>query len=71
MSLYTKPNIADADYFYELLVNAQLGLSDKQVLAVYSKIILLLSNHIGEIDVLKEAFAIARKETEENNTAEA
>lgn len=49
------------DDFYEALIEMHQGLSDEQSLAVNARLVLLLANHIGDISVLREAMAIARK----------
>ena len=54
------PNIADMDAFYEQLIDAHQGLSDADSQMLNAKLVLLLANHIGDIDVLQEAFAKAR-----------
>lgn len=54
------PNIADMDAFYEQLIDAHQGLSDADSQMLNAKLVLLLANHIGDIDVLKEALAKAR-----------
>ncbi len=54
------PNIADMDAFYEQLIDTHQGLSDADSHMLNAKLVLLLANHIGDIDVLKEAFAKAR-----------
>lgn len=59
--LNLQANIADPDTFYAELIALQANLSDDEALSVYNKLILLLANHIGDIDVLREAFAIAGK----------
>ena len=54
------PNIADMDAFYEQLIDTHQGLSDTDSHALNAKLVLLLANHIGDMDVLEEAFAKAR-----------
>ena len=49
------------DDFYEALIEAHHGLSDDESLAVNARLVLLLANHIGDISVLREALAVARK----------
>jgi len=48
------------DDFYQALIDAHRGLSDDASLALNSRLILLLSNHIGDLAVLREALALAR-----------
>lgn len=59
MKLNTEANIVDPDTFYAELIALQEGLEDEQAVEVLGKLVLLLSNHIGDMDVLREAFAIA------------
>jgi Protein of unknown function (DUF2783) len=49
------------DDFYELLIDMHRDLSDEQSQMVNAKLILLLSNHIGDIHVLREAMLLARE----------
>ncbi len=48
------------DDFYEALIDTHRDLTDEQSALVNAKLILLLSNHIGDISVLREALALAR-----------
>ena len=48
------------DDFYEALIEAHDGLSDEQSEKLNTRLILLLANHIGELNVLREALEIAR-----------
>ncbi len=48
------------DDFYEALIETHRDLTDEQSALVNAKLILLLSNHIGDISVLREAMALAR-----------
>jgi hypothetical protein len=58
--LNTEPNIAEADNFYEALIETHRDLSEEQSHALNARLILLLANHIGDIDVLREALRMAR-----------
>lgn len=60
-SLNTEPNIAQADDFYEALIETHRDLSEAQSQALNARLILLLANHIGDIGVLREALRIARE----------
>lgn len=59
--LNVEPNVADHDAFYEMLVATHQDLGDEQSKMVNAQLILLLSNHIGDLGVLREAFEIARR----------
>ncbi len=48
------------DDFYEALIDTHRDLSDEQSAMVNARLILLLSNHIGDISILREAMTIAR-----------
>lgn len=57
--LNTQPNMADPDAFYAELTKAHRGLEPEQSERLNARLVLLLSNHIGNFDVLKEALDIA------------
>jgi hypothetical protein len=59
MSLNTNANISAPDDFYESLINLHRDLSDEQSAMVNARLILLLANHVGDADVLREAMAVA------------
>jgi hypothetical protein len=59
MSLNLEPNIPDQDGFYDELLNAHDGLSKEQSDALNARLILILTNHIGDRDVLREAIKAA------------
>lgn len=60
-----EPNLAAPDDFYEALIELHQGLSDEQSELVNARLILLLANHIGDLDVLRDAMRRARIEVEE------
>lgn len=61
MKLITEPHIAAPDDFYEQLIAAHRDLDEDQSRAVNARLILLLANHIGDMEVLKEALVAARE----------
>jgi hypothetical protein len=61
-TLDVSPNIAAPDDFYEELIGLHRGLTDAQSALVNAKLILLLANHIGDAQVLREAMAAARED---------
>jgi hypothetical protein len=63
MPLNRQPNIADADGFYQELIESQRELSDEQAELLTTKLVLILANHVGDRDVLREAIALARANT--------
>ena len=60
MSLNSKPNIADSDGFYAELLAAHRGLSEAESHEMNARLVLILSNHIGDAEVLREAMALAK-----------
>ena len=60
MPLTLTPNIPDPDGFYDDLIAAHAGLSDAESAALNARLILLLANHIGERQVLRQALEAAR-----------
>jgi hypothetical protein len=55
------PAPGNPDDLYEMLVDLRRGLDEAQAAALDAKLILLLANHIGDLDVIREAIAAARK----------
>jgi Protein of unknown function (DUF2783) len=49
------------DDFYEALIRAHDGLSDAESHALNARLVLILANHIGDLRVLREALAQARR----------
>jgi hypothetical protein len=60
VSLLTTPNLNAPDDSYQMLVDAHAGLSIAESQALNARLVLLLSNHIGSTEVLREAIAVAR-----------
>jgi len=62
MKLNTEPNIARPDDFYQDLIDLHRDLTEEQSRQVNARLILLLANHIGDMDVLSEAMKAAAEE---------
>jgi len=60
MPLNIEPAIAKADDFYEALIDTHRDLTLEQSQVVNAKLILLLANHIGDLNVLRDALKRAR-----------
>ena len=56
----TKPNMADADGFYAKLLATHRGLTDPQSHALNARLVLILTNHVGDAATLDAALALAR-----------
>jgi uncharacterized radical SAM superfamily protein len=48
------------DDFYEMLIEAHQGLSDEDSRLLNARLVLLLANHIGDLDVIAQALKLAR-----------
>jgi len=62
MPLITASQFDNPDAAFVTLIAARRGLSQEQAAALDAKLVLLLANHIGNLDVLKEAIAVAKAE---------
>ncbi|MFZ6719180.1 DUF2783 domain-containing protein [Undibacterium sp. Ji49W] len=47
------------DDFYQMLIDTHRGLSDEDSNKLNAKLILLLANHIGDLDTLEQALHLA------------
>ncbi len=63
MKLNTDPNIAAPDDFYQELIDLHRDLDEDQSRQVNARLILLLANHIGDMEVLREAMRAAADPT--------
>lgn len=60
--LNVEPAIDRPDDFYEALIAAHRDLTDEQSVALNCRLILILANQIGDVDLLKDALALARRD---------
>ena len=58
--LITDPHIDSPDVFYEALLTAHSGLTLEQSHELNARLVLLLANQVGRLDVLERALAAAR-----------
>jgi hypothetical protein len=59
--LLTASRLKSPDAAYVALVEARRGLSEEEAAALDLELVLILANHIGDLDVLNEAIALAKK----------
>ena len=59
-------NLESPDDFYAALIELHRGLSDEQSELVNARLILLLANHVGDVEVLREAMQRAREAIEDS-----
>ena len=56
-----KPNIKNNDEFYSKLIDAHEGLSEEESIEFNSRLILILSNQVGDLEILAEALETAKR----------
>jgi hypothetical protein len=61
MPLSTNSNFARPDDAFRAIVEAHRGLTDEQSADFDAALVLILANHIGDIDVLREAIGLAKR----------
>ena len=61
MKLSTSSNFAKPDDAFRAIVEAHRGLSEAQSADFDAALVLILANHIGDIEVLGEAIALAKR----------
>ena len=61
MELITTPNLESPDDFYEALLETHEDLDTAASHALNARLVLLLANHIGSLDVLRQAMLLARE----------
>ena len=59
MSLKTDPNLARPDDLYEMLLRHHDGKTPEESHAYNARLILVLMNHVGDMDVLRAALEAA------------
>ncbi|SDJ51050.1 Protein of unknown function [Bradyrhizobium sp. Rc2d] len=61
MPLSTNSNFARPDDAFRAIVEAHRGLTEEQSADFDAALVLILANHIGDIDVLREAIGLAKR----------
>jgi hypothetical protein len=59
--LVTENRFADPDAAYRQIVAAHRGLSDAESAALNARLVLILANHAGDAEVLRQALELARR----------
>ena len=59
--LVTASQFADPDAAYLALVEARRNLSEAEAAELDTRLVLILANHIGDLAVLREAIALAKR----------
>ena len=60
MQLITAPHLDAPGAFYEALVETPSNLETAESQALDARLVLVLANHIGSLDVLRQAMQVAR-----------
>jgi hypothetical protein len=61
MVLSTSSNFAKPDDAFRMIVEAHRGLSDALSADLDAALVLVLANHIGDLEVLREAIELAKR----------
>lgn len=59
MDLNVKLNMVDPDGFYKELIDSQRKMNEAEAAMMNCKLVLLLANHIGDAEVLRQALRAA------------
>lgn len=59
--LNTAPNLSGHDDIYERLIGLHDGLTEAESLQAWSRLVLLLINHIGDAEAIDEAIRLAAR----------
>jgi hypothetical protein len=62
--MISEPNLQSPDDFYEALLAAHQGLTLAQSHDLNARLVLLLANQVGRLDVLRDLLAAARANLE-------
>lgn len=61
MALSTSSNFARPDDAFRAIVEAHRGLTEGESADLDAALVLILANHIGDIEVLREAIGLAKR----------
>ena len=61
MALSTTSNFSDPDAAYRMIVEAHRGFDDAQSADLDAALVLILANHIGDLNVMQEAIELAKR----------
>jgi hypothetical protein len=61
MALSTSSNFARPDDAFRMIVEAHRGISGAQSADLDAALVLVLANHIGDLEVLREAIELAKR----------
>jgi hypothetical protein len=61
MALLTRSNFERPDDAFRMIVEAHRGLNDEASADLDAALVLILANHIGDLEVLREAIELAKR----------
>lgn len=59
MPLIEIPNLAEHDQFYADLLATHRGLTEAESHALNAQLVMILANHVGDLETLQQALALA------------
>jgi Protein of unknown function (DUF2783) len=62
--LITENNLPDPDAAFRMIIEAHRGLTDAESQSLNARLVLIFANHIGDLTVLEEALALAKRSKE-------
>ena len=65
VQLNLSQNLDDYDDLYDMLTDSHHGLDEGQSKMLDAQLVLLLAKHTGDLNVLRQAFALARVNVEQ------
>lgn len=59
--LVTEPNFPDPDAAFRMIAEAHRDLAEAESVALNARLVLILANHVGDVEILRQALALARE----------
>ncbi len=59
-TLITTPNLSGVDDVYARLIELHAGLSDEESMRANARLILILINHVGDLEAVSQAIELAK-----------
>ncbi len=59
--LVTEPNFSDPDAAFRMIAEAHRDLVEAESVALNARLVLIFANHIGDVEILRQALALARE----------
>ncbi|MGO4740862.1 DUF2783 domain-containing protein [Bosea sp. 2KB_26] len=59
--LVTESNFSDPDAAFRMIAEAHRDLVEAESVALNARLVLIFANHIGDVEILRQALALARE----------